>query len=399
MFTRQNYLKKIIPFIDKPLIKVISGMRRTGKSTIMKILSQHLKKSGVSADRIVYINMESIENSRFLDFVELYKFIKEKKNEAESKLYLFIDEVQEIPSWEKLVNSLLADDDADIFITGSNSKLLSGELATLISGRYVEFRIFPLTFSEYSLFREYGADRATLFNEFLQYGGMPGIHNLYLQKDNIYQYLSAVSDSVILKDVIFRNKIRDVALLNKLLLFIADNIGNTFSGRKIAAYFKSQKRSVSLETIYNYINYLETALVINRVSRYDLKGKKILETYEKYYLTELGFKHAMFGYRENDINAYLENIVYIELKERGYDVTIGKFDDYEIDFVARNDGELIYIQVSYLLADEKVREREMRPFYKIMDNYPKYLLTMDKIPRSSVDGIIHEYLPDWLISG
>ena len=397
MYNRQSYLDEITPFIDAPLIKVITGMRRSGKSTIMKLLIHHLEKSGVSQDRILYINMESFENRAFSDSKILHSFIKKKKNEQSEKLYLFIDEVQEIVEWERVVNSFLADADADIFITGSNSTLLSGELATLIAGRYVTFQIFPLTFSEYTLFRESETDQNILFNEFLQYGGMPGIHTLHINKDNIYQYLTGVTDSIVLKDVVARNSIRNLNLLEKLTLFLADNIGNIFSGRKIAQYFKNQYRTLSIETIYNYIHYLETAFLINRVSRYDLKGKRLLETHEKYYLTDLGLRHILVGYREDDINAYLENIVYIELRKRGYSVTIGKFDDYEIDFIAKRASEQIYIQVSYLLANEKVRERETRVFYKIKDNYPKYLLTMDKIPRSDSDGIIQEYLPDWLL--
>jgi len=396
MYSRQRYIDKIIPFIDKPLIKVITGMRRSGKSTILKLLTLHLEQIGISSERIIYINMESIDNSSFLDYLELHRFVKEKKKKTKGKLYIFIDEVQEVYCWEKLVNSLLADEDADVYVTGSNSKLLSGEFATLISGRYIELNVYPLTFSEYSFFREHAKEKSVLFNEFLQYGGMPGIHSLYLQKDNVYQYLSAVSDSVILKDVVARNKIRDVGLLSKLLLFVADNIGNTFSGRNIAKYLKNQRRSLSVETIYNYMSYLETALIINSVPRYDLKGKKLLETCEKYYFTDLGFRHVLLGYKEQDINAYLENIVYIELRERGYSVTIGKFDNYEIDFIAKKYDQMIYVQVCYLLADNKVRERETRVLNKIRDNYPKYLLTMDKVPESNINGIIHQYLPDWL---
>ena len=396
MYSRQRYIDKIIPFIDKPLIKVITGMRRSGKSTILKLLTLHLEYMGISSERIIYISMESIDNSSFLDYLELHRFVKEKKKKTKGKLYIFIDEVQEVYCWEKLVNSLLADEDADVYVTGSNSKLLSGEFATLISGRYIELNVYPLTFSEYSFFREHAKEKSVLFNEFLQYGGMPGIHSLYLQKDNVYQYLSAVSDSVILKDVVARNKIRDVGLLSKLLLFVADNIGNTFSGRNIAKYLKNQRRSLSVETIYNYMSYLETALIINSVPRYDLKGKKLLETCEKYYFTDLGFRHVLLGYKEQDINAYLENIVYIELRERGYSVTIGKFDNYEIDFIAKKYDQMIYVQVCYLLADNKVRERETRVLNKIRDNYPKYLLTMDKVPESNINGIIHQYLPDWL---
>ena len=397
MYKRQKYIDRIVPFIDKPVIKVISGMRRTGKSTIMQLLVNYLINSGVKNELILFINMESLDYSHLSNFSELYKFVREYKKKVGQKLYLFIDEVQEIKDWEKAVNSFFADSDADIFISGSNSKLLSGELATLITGRYIELHVYPLVFSEFSQFRKKEMEFSRLFNEFLKFGGMPGIHHLEFKEPVIYQYLSAIKDSVMLKDVIKRNNIRDVALLEKIIQFIFENIGNTFSGRKIADYFKKERRSLGHETVYNYLKYLENAFIINRVSRFDLKGKKLLETNEKYYLTDIGLGHALLGYREKDINAYLENIVFIELLYRGYDIKIGKFEDYEVDFIAQKLNERIYIQVCYMLTDEKVRNREIRPFYKINDNYPKYLLTMDSIPESSEEGILRRYIPNWLM--
>lgn len=398
MYKRQKYIERIAPFIGKPLIKVVTGMRRSGKSTIMQLLVKHLVESGVNPERTVFINMESLENSHLKDIFKLHELVRERKNRAGEKLCLFIDEVQEIPEWEKAVTSFLADDDADVFITGSNSRLLFGELATLLAGRYVEFNVYPLVFSEFSVFRGGGTERNRLFNEFVRFGGMPGIHHLEFDGDNVYQYLSAIRDSVMLKDVVTRNKIRDVALLEKIVLFICDNIGNVFSGRRVAEYFKSERRSIGVETVYNYLKYLETAFVVSRVSRYDLKGKRLLETNEKYYLTDIGLRHALLGYREKDIGAYLENIVYIELRHRGYSVTIGRYDDYEVDFVAEKPNERLYIQVSYMLSDDVVREREFRPLYKINDNYPKCVLTMDSIPESNTDGIERRYLPDWLVA-
>jgi len=397
MYKRQKYIDRIIPFVGKPVIKVITGMRRTGKSIIMMQLVDHLKESGVRSEEILYINMESLNNSRFLDIHELHRFVREQKTKAGGKISLFIDEVQEIPDWEKVVNSFFADDDADIFITGSNSKLLSGELATLLTGRYVEFNVYPFVFSEFSALLNNGKGTDYTFNEFLKYGGMPGIHHIEFEQSNIYQYLSSIRDSVVLKDVIKRNNIRDIDLLDKIMRFVFDNAGNILSSRKIADYFKSERRSVGHETVLNYLNYLESAFIIKRVPRYDLKGKKLLETNEKIYLTDIGFSHSLFGYREKNINSYLENIVFIELLYRGYDVKIGKLDDYEVDFIAEIAGERIYIQVSYLLTDETVRARETRPFYKIQDNFPKYILTMDSIPESSEDGIIRKYLPSWLM--
>jgi uncharacterized protein len=393
---RQKYIDRIVPFVNKPVIKVIAGMRRTGKSTIMQLLINYLIKSGIKKEQILYINMELLENSHLADITELYKFVHNHKNKTEKKIYLFIDEVQEIKNWEKVVNSFYTNGDADIYITGSNSNLLSSELATLLTGRYIEFFIYPLVFSEFSQFRNKEIS-SELFNEFLKYGGMPGIHHLDFKEPEIYQYLSAIRDSAVLKDVVKRNNIRNISLLEKIIQFLFDNIGNILSGRKIADYFKKEKRLLSHETVYNYLKYLENAFIINRVQRFDLKGKKLLETNDKYYLTDIGLGHTLLGYKESNISAYLENIVFIELLFRGYEVKIGKFEDYEIDFIAQKQGERLYIQVCYLISDEKVRSREIRPFSKIKDNYPKYLLTMDSIPESSEGGFLRRYIPKWLI--
>ncbi|MGM0367525.1 MAG: ATP-binding protein [Actinomycetota bacterium] len=396
MRKRQKYIDRIVPFVNKPVIKVIAGMRRTGKSTIMQLLINYLIKSGIKRKQILYINMELLENSHLADITELYKFVQNHKNKAGKKIYLFIDEVQEIENWEKVVNSFYTNGDADIYITGSNSNLLSSELATLLAGRYVEFFIYPLVFSEFCQFRNKEIS-SELFNEFLKYGGMPAIHHLDFKEPEIYQYLSAIRDSVVLKDVIKRNNIRNISLLEKIIQFLFDNIGNVFSGRKIADYFRKKRRLLSHETVYNYLKYLENAFIINRVPRFDLKGKKLLETNEKYYLTDIGLGHTLLGYKESNISAYLENIVFIELLYRGYEIKIGKFEDYEIDFIAQKPGERLYIQVCYLISDEKVRSREIRPFSKIKDNYPKYLLTMDSIPESSEGGFLRRYIPKWLI--
>ncbi|MBP7553194.1 MAG: ATP-binding protein [Spirochaetes bacterium] len=397
MISREHYIEKIMPFIDKPLIKVITGMRRTGKSTIMKLLIENLVGRNISRERIIYLNMESLDNEKFRDINVLNEFIKEQKKAVSGGLYLFIDEVQEIRSWEKLVNSLLSEGNIDIIITGSNSRLLSGELSTYLTGRYVEFHIYPLTFSEFMRFRNIINYSDNDFYDFIKFGGLPGIHQIEYNVEPIYQYLSSVSDSIIFKDVVMRNNIRDSSLLEKLIIFIASNIGNIFSARSVADYLKKERRTLGIETIYNYIKYLETAFYINKVERYDIAGKKYLETHEKYYLTDVGLLNASLGYKENSINAYLENIVYLELKKRAYQVYIGKIDDYEIDFIAEKSNEKVYIQVAYLLADEKIREREYRPFYKINDNYPKFVLTMDKIPSNNTDGIIRKYIPDFLI--
>jgi len=390
-------------FINTPLIKIITGIRRSGKSSVLTLISESIVESGIESDRIVYLNMESLENSRFKDILELNSFIREKYALHNAPVYLFIDEVQEIPQWERAVNSFLSDTVADIFISGSNSGLLSGELASHLTGRYVEFSVYPLTYSEFCMFRKNShIDRQPTsdfhFMEFVKYGGFPGLHRLVFSDETIYQYLSSLSDSILLKDVVMRNNVRDVALLRSLLIFLADNCGNIFSARSVADYMKKERRSLGIETIYNYISYLEAAFVIYRISRYDIKGKRLLETQEKYYLADLGLRHALLGYREKDIGIFLENIVCIELKKRGYIIHIGKLDDYEIDFIAIRGNEKMYIQVAYLIADETTHEREFRPLRLIADNYPKYVLSMDMTPPGNTEGIIRMYLPDFLLS-
>ncbi len=397
MHKRDDLVNKIAPFVDRPVIKLITGMRRTGKSTLMRLMVQHLVARGVDESRILLVNMESIDVRHLQDSMVFHQYVREKKNAAGGKVYLFIDEVQEIHGWEKLVSSFLADDDADIYVTGSNSQLLSGEYATLLSGRYVSFHVMPLVYSEYLVFRGEEEGSPDLFNEFITLGGMPGIHHIEYEREYIYQYLAGIKDTVILKDIVARYNIRDVPLLEKLVLFLSNNIGNTFSARSIAAYFKKEQRSLGIETIYNYLSYLETAFVFSRVPRLDIKGKRLLETNEKYYITDLGLRHSFSGFRQEGINAYLENIVFIELIKRGYRVMIGSVESQEIDFIAENNSGRLYIQVAYLLSDEKTVEREYRSLMAIKDNYPKIVLSMDALPESNRDGIFRMYLPDFLL--
>jgi hypothetical protein len=400
LISRPAYEQKIARFINTPLIKVITGIRRAGKSSLLKLTAKGLVSRGVDESRILFINMESLGNEPFRSVSFLHNKVKEQKSRAGDKLFLFIDEVQEIDQWEKAVNSFLADGDADIFISGSNSTLLSGEPARLLSGRYVEFPIFPLTYAEYKKFRSRSSDDARrMFTDFIRYGGMPGLYHLDHSEEAIYQYLSALIDSVLLKDVVVRNSVRDVSLLNNLLRYVADNSGNIFSARSVADYFKKERRTLGIETVYNYLNYLETAFIINRVSRYDIKGKRLHETYGKYYFTDIGLRHALIGYKEKDINLFLENIIYIELRKRGYTVSIGKIGDLEIDFIAAKSDAKIYIQAAYVIADQRVQEREFRPLQLVRDNYPKYVLSMDDIPESNEEGIIRMNLVQFLESG
>ncbi len=394
--SRAYFEGRILPFVDKPLVKVVTGIRRAGKSSVLRLVANSILAGGVKPQRILFINMESMVNDAFRDPAELHRFVRARKEKANDRLFLFIDEIQEIPGWERAVNSFLADGDADIFISGSNSKLLSGELASLLSGRYVEFPVFTLSFAEYRDFRKSDADAPTLFSEYLRFGGFPGIHRMELEEDTIQQYLSALVDSVLLKDVVMRYGVRDVALLRALLLFLADNSGNVFSARSVATFLKKERRSLGVETIYNYLEYLESAFVVHRVPRWDIKGKRLLETHEKYYLADIGLRHAFLGYRDRDIGGYLENIVFLELRKRNFEVRIGKLGDYEVDFVASRGAERLYIQVAYLLGDEATREREFRPLRAVRDNHPKYVLSLDRLPPGNEDGIQRLYLPDFL---
>ena len=402
MIKRELYLKKIRNFIDKPVIKVITGMRRSGKSMILKLISQELLERGISSQNIIYINFESLMFSDLTEFRALYNHIIEKSQTLTGKVYILLDEIQEVEHWEKAVNSFMVDLDCDIYITGSNANLLSSELATYIAGRYVEIKVYPLSFKEYIDFAKIQNPQNILSNEdyfeqYLQFGGLPGIHNFSYDKSNIYQYLSDIYSSILLKDVVAKNNIRDVELLERIILYIFDNIGNTFSAKNVSDFLKSQGRKLSRETVYNYLRALESAYIISSVQRYDVKGKALLETMEKFYLTDLGFRHAKLGYRPNDIAGYLENIIYLELIRRKYTVNIGKLGTKEIDFIGTLKNEKLYIQVTYLLASPETVEREFSPLKKIGDNYPKYVLSMDNLGEYNIDGIVRKRIIDFLL--
>lgn len=402
MIKRELYLKKIRNFIDKPVIKVITGMRRSGKSMILKLISQELLEKGILSQNIIYINFESLMFSDLTEFKSLYNHIIEKSQTLTEKVYILLDEIQEVEHWEKAVNSFMVDLDCDIYITGSNANLLSSELATYIAGRYVEIKVYPLSFREYIDFAKIQNPQNILSNEeyfeqYLQFGGLPGIHNFNYDKSNIYQYLSDIYSSILLKDVVAKNNIRDVELLERIILYIFDNIGNTFSAKNVSDFLKSQGRKLSRETVYNYLKALESAYIISSVQRYDVKGKALLETMEKFYLTDLGFRHAKLGYRPNDIAGYLENIIYLELIRRKYTVNIGKLGTKEIDFIGTLENEKLYIQVTYLLASPETVEREFSPLKKIGDNYPKYVLSMDNLGEYNINGIVRKRIIDFLL--
>jgi hypothetical protein len=330
--------------------------------------------------------MELLANERFRDIHLLDREVHEAVNNNGGMVYLFLDEVQEIPNWEKLVGSLLAEGIVDLTVTGSNAHLLAGELATLLSGRYVEIPVYPLVFREYCDFFSVSLGRES-FLAFLRSGGFPGLAALDHDEGARMQYLEALLDSVVLRDVVSRHKLRDVDLLRRILLFVADSVGSPVSAGSLAKFLKSQRRSASVESIYNYLDYLAEAFVLDQAPFYDLRGKKFLETGGKIYFADLGLRHALLGYRSSDIGQYLENIVYWDLKQRGWEVSVGRLGEWELDFVAQKGTEKCYVQVAYLTPDKETLDRELRPLRNIPDNFPKYLVTLDEIPSSSEEGI------------
>ena len=335
------------------------------------------------------------------DYKALYAEIIKIAGQTEGRIYVLLDEIQEVNTWEQVINSLRVDLDCDIYVTGSNAKLLSGELATLLAGRYVEIQVYPLDFEEYLAFAAENEGEAKLskreqFANFLRFGGLPGIHQLKWDEDRVMQYLHDIYNSVLLKDVIARNRIRDTALLESIVLYLMDNIGNTFSAKTISDFLKSQGRKLSTETVYNYLKALESAFLIHKVVRFDIKGKRILETQEKYYLSDLGLRHAVIGYRDNDIAGVLENTVFLELLRRGFSVNIGKQDVAEVDFVANRADDRLYIQVCYILTPENT-DREFAPLEAIPDNYEKLVLSTDTLLRVNRGGIRQKNIIDFLL--
>ena len=397
MIERTRYFNKIEPFIGKPMIKVISGLRRCGKSTFMKMLIDHLIKKGTAESNIIYISMELMEFEFINDYKALYKHIKKILPKNSKKKYLFVDEIQEIPGWEKAVNSIYAENLADIYITGSNSRLFSSEFATLLTGRYIEIPMFTLGFNEFLQFRGTGKEKEKEFELYLKYGGLPGIHNLDFEDEIVFQYINSIFNTILLKDIVARYSIRDISLLEKITAFVFDNCGSITSSKKIADYLKSQHIKTGVDTVQNYISYLRDAHLVYKMGRFDLKGKRHLELHEKYYTSDVGIRHSVLGYRKKDIAGLLENIVYLELLRRGFTVSAGKFDDLEVDFVASRNDEVIYLQVTYLLASKEVEDREFKPLEKINDNYPKMVLSMDTIWGTNRNGIVRRNIIDFLL--
>ena len=395
---RDRYIEKIKNFIDKPIVKILTGMRRVGKSTILKTIKNDVLKD-VPEENKIYMNFESFEYFEINNASSLKEYLNEKLKDQKGKVYFFFDEIQLVEDWEKVINALRVSFDSDIYITGSNSKLISGDLATLLAGRYVEFEIQPFTFDEFSqINNKLNLSRDELFQKFIKIGGMPGLKYFKLEEEVSQKYLNDIYNTVLVKDVLNYNNIRDVDIFNRILSFVMQNIGATFSASAIKNYLKSENRNISVDTVLNYLEYCNRAFVLKKVPRFDLEGKKLLKVDEKYYLTDHGFRQSMGFSNLKDIEKTLENIVYIELISRGYDVKIGKVKDREIDFVAKR-GEIIsYFQISYLMENEKTREREFGVYDLIKDNYPKYVLSMDKLDFSQ-KGIIHKNIIDFLLEG
>lgn len=393
---RDRYIEKIKNFIDKPIVKILTGMRRVGKSTILNIIKNDVLKD-IPEENKIYMNFESFEFFEINDATSLKEYLNEKLEDIKGKVYFFFDEIQLVEDWEKVINALRVSFDSDIYITGSNSKLISGDLATLLAGRYVEFEIQPLSFDEFSeIYKDLNLNKEDLFQKFIKIGGMPGLKYFKLEEEVSQKYLNDIYNTVLMKDVLNYNNIRDVDIFNRILSFAMQNIGATFSASAIKNYLKSENRNISVDTVLNYLEYCNRAFVLKKVPRFDLEGKKLLKVDEKYYLTDHGFRQSMGFSNLKDIEKTLENIVYIELLSRGYDVKIGKVKDREIDFVAKR-GEIIsYFQISYLMENEKTREREFGVYDLIKDNYPKYVLSMDKLDFSQ-KGIIHKNIVDFLL--
>lgn len=401
MIKRTIYLNRIIPFINKSLIKALVGVRRSGKTVLLTQIKEYLLDSGIDNEQILYINFESFAYKKFLNGDTLYAHVMDNAKMLNGKkIYLFFDEIQDVSEWEKVLASFLVDIDCDIYITGSNSKLLSGELATHIAGRHVHFDIYPFTFKE---IKEYAAElhrdisNESLFLEYMEFGGLPQCCALP-EKQSKQTYLDDIFNTIVINDIVERNKISDIDLLKRLISFLLDNIGNPFSANSIYKALKNEGINTSVNTIISYISYIQKSLVICAARRYDIKGKALLSTSEKYYSADLGIRNNIKSSEYIDYSKLFENIVYLEMLSRGYEIYVGKVGEYEIDFICYNkDKEKIYIQVCYLLSDASTVEREFRPFEYIQDNYPKYVISADKFDLSR-NGIKHYNIIDFLLN-
>lgn len=398
MIIRDNYLKRIVDAKDTEFIKVITGVRRSGKSTLLLMFKDYLLNNGIKEEHIIYINFESAIYDDIKNYKDLYKYVKEKINK--NKVYLLLDEVQNIESWEKAINSFKVDFNIDIYITGSNAYLLSSELSTLLSGRYIEIKMYPLSFKEFLIFNNYDNNNLDQkFNEYLKYGGLPAITLIKDNDELVLSYLNDIYNTIVKKDIIDRNNIKDTALLENIIKYLSNNIGSPVSSTKISDYLNSNKivEKSNHQTIDNYLNMLEKSFIMYKADRTDIRSKSLLKTLGKYYISDTGIRNIILGFRNIDEGHLLENIVYLELLRRGYRVNIGKSNDYEVDFVAENPNNIKYYQVAQTLKDEKAKERELRSLESINDNYEKIILTMDKSINNDYNGIKVMNIIDWLL--
>jgi uncharacterized protein len=398
MITREIYIDKVRPFFNKDLVKVFTGIRRSGKSTLLKLIQQELIADGVMANHIYSINFESIVYAN-RDIKSIYQEIKKFAANKKGKLYIFLDEIQELNGWEKMVNSLRVDLDCDLYITGSNSKLLSGEMATYLAGRYIEIPVYTFSFREIMKLKQEkltARPKEEEFKDYLRFGGMPFLYENELDQSSALDYLRDIYRSIVLKDIIARHNVRDVELFERVIAYLLANVANSFSGASVLRYLKNEKRMLSLETIYNYIAYAREACLLHLVPRTEIQGKGLLKFQEKIFLADHGIREAIYGNNERDINQVLENIVYLELLRRGFKVYVGKSKEKEIDFIAEKTNQRIYIQVAYIIADNTVAKREFTGLSEIKDNYPKIVLSLDQFDLSR-EGIIHQNLIDFLL--
>ena len=400
MIDRPLYVDKIMAYVDTPFVKILTGVRRCGKSTILKMIMEGLKtERNIPEDRIISCRFDSMEYED-MTAKQIYTLLKEKLSPA-GKTYLFLDEVQEIKGWEKIVNSLASDFDVDLYITGSNSRMMSSEIATYLTGRYVSFRIFTLSFGEYLMFKSkfanVGEPKTELAN-YVRLGGFPATHLQAYSQDEIYTIVRDIYNSTIFSDIVKRNQVRKIDQLERVVKYTFSNVGNTFSAKSIADYLKSERRSLDNETVYSYLDKLEKAYLLHRCSRYDLQGKEILKTQEKFYLADVALRYSVLGYNADSVASSLENIVYLELCRRGYTVYVGKTSDGEIDFVAVRQNEKIYVQVTQEINSEKTEKREYNRLLEIPDNYPKFVLTTDEFAGGNYEGIKTMHIADFLLS-
>ena len=401
MIKRPLYINHILNYIGKEPIKVITGIRRSGKSFILKLIMEELHNRGVDGEHILYINFENLEYIDIIDAKTLNDYVL-KHSQSDGQMYILLDEIQNVDGWERAVNSFRVSMDADIYVTGSNSKLLSSEISTYIAGRYVSFCVETLSFSEYLDFVHYEKlDEKTKlreqFERYMRLGGFPVIHTMNFTEDESYEIVKEIFNTVMYRDTIQKNKIRNVDLLKRLLNYLIDNVGNLFTAKKIADFFRSEHRAVDVNTVYNYLDALESTYVIRKVNRYNIKGKDLLRVNDKYYLGDHALGFALGGFNSNKIAGVLENIVYLEFQRRGYKTYIGKLGTQEVDFVGERRGEMVYVQVCYLLASDETRHREYAPLKAINDNYPKYVVSMDTLWNGNDEGIQSMHIADFLL--